>query len=241
MTEVLAVEGVLGAKHRGPLIGPDNPAYDSARALYNAMIDKRPRLIAQCVDAADVIAAVDFARDTGLDVAVRCGAHNGPGLGSVDDGLVIDLSQLRGVVVDPEARVAHVLGGTLLKYHGEFLFTRLVASGHNTNPWMSEAHDKIVMPGDLVGIDTDSNGFEGYVIDVSRTFLCGERATPEQKEAYSVAHECVTGMAEILKPGMTFGATDSHSSGSARCSTSSNTAAGCIEPSAAPSAGTRSS
>jgi Xaa-Pro dipeptidase len=103
-----------------------------------------------------------------------------------------------------EYELLSVLGGTLLKYHGEFLFTRLVASGHNTNPWMSEAHDKIVMPGDLVGIDTDSNGFEGYVIDVSRTFLCGDRATPEQKEAYSVAHECVTGMAEILKPGMTF-------------------------------------
>src|SRR5438876_1420103 len=78
------------------------------------MIDKRPRLIAQCVDAADVIAAVNVARDSGLDVAVRCGAHNGPGLGSVDGGLVIDLSALRGVVVDPEAKIAHVLGGTLL-------------------------------------------------------------------------------------------------------------------------------
>src|SRR5438876_9822523 len=105
---------MLGAGFRGRMIGSGDPDYDTARKLYNAMIDKRPRLIAQCVDAADVIAAVDFARDTGLDVAVRCGAHNGPGLGSVDDGLVIDLSQLRGVVVDPEARVAHVLGGTLL-------------------------------------------------------------------------------------------------------------------------------
>src|SRR2546430_5624578 len=78
------------------------------------MIDKKPRLIAQCVDAADVIAAVNVARDAGLDVGVRCGAHNGPGLGSVDDGLVIDLSELRGVIVDPDQRVAHVLGGTLL-------------------------------------------------------------------------------------------------------------------------------
>jgi hypothetical protein len=104
----------LGAGFRGRLIGSEDPDYDTARKLYNAMIDKRPRLIAQCVDAADVIAAVNVAREAGLDVAVRCGAHNGPGLGSVDDGLVIDLSALRGVVVDPHARIAHVLGGTLL-------------------------------------------------------------------------------------------------------------------------------
>ena len=55
-----------------------------------------------------------------------------------------------------------------------------------------------------MGVDTDANGYEGYVIDVSRTFLCGDRPTPEQKEAYRVAYECVTGMAEICKPGMTF-------------------------------------
>ncbi len=96
------------------MIASDDPDYDSARKLFNAMIDKRPRLIAQCVDAADVIAAINVAREAGLDVAVRCGAHNGPGLGSVDDGLVIDLSALRGVIVDPNARIAHVLGGTLL-------------------------------------------------------------------------------------------------------------------------------
>lgn len=118
MAEVLAADAelaeALGAHFRGALIGRDDPDYDTARKLYNAMIDKRPRLIAQCVDAADVIAAVNVARDTGLDVAVRCGAHNGPGLSSVDDGLVIDLTPLRGVIVDPKARVAHVLGGTLL-------------------------------------------------------------------------------------------------------------------------------
>lgn len=104
----------LGAGFRGRLIGSDNPDYDTARKLYNAMIDKKPRLIAQCVGAADVIAAVNVAREAGLDVAVRCGAHNGPGLGSVDDRLVIDLSALRGVIVGPDARIAHVLGGTLL-------------------------------------------------------------------------------------------------------------------------------
>jgi FAD/FMN-containing dehydrogenase len=108
------LQEALGAGFRGRLIGSEDPDYATARKLYNAMIDKKPRLIAQCVDAADVIAAVNVAREAGLDVAVRCGAHNGPGLGSVDDGLVIDLSALRGVIVDPDARIAHVLGGTLL-------------------------------------------------------------------------------------------------------------------------------
>jgi FAD/FMN-containing dehydrogenase len=78
------------------------------------MIDKRPRMIARCVDAGDVIAAVGYARDNGLELAVRCGAHNGGGLGSVDDGLVIDLSAMRGVRVDPERRTAEVLGGSLV-------------------------------------------------------------------------------------------------------------------------------
>ena len=96
------------------------------------------------------------------------------------------------------------LGHALLQRHGEFLFTRLVASGTNTNPWMSEAHDKIVMPGDLVGVDTDANGYEGYVIDVSRTFLCGDTASPEQREAYRVAYDCVVGMFDLVRPGMTF-------------------------------------
>ena len=103
-----------------------------------------------------------------------------------------------------EYELLAVLGNALLKRHGEFLFTRLVSSGQNTNPWMSEAHDKVVEDGDLVGVDTDANGYEGYVIDVSRTFLCGESATPAQQEAYRVAHDCVAGMVELVRPGMTF-------------------------------------
>lgn len=103
-----------------------------------------------------------------------------------------------------EYELLAVLADALLRQHGEFLFTRLVASGTNTNPWMSEAHDKLVQPGDLVGIDTDANGYEGYVIDVSRTFLCGETASPEQREAYRVAYDCVTGMLELVRPGITF-------------------------------------
>ena len=70
---------------RGRLIGPSDADYDAARALYNGMIDKRPRLIARCVDVADVIAAVNFGRDQGLLVAIRGGGHNGPGFGSCND------------------------------------------------------------------------------------------------------------------------------------------------------------
>ncbi len=86
---------------RGPLIESGDPSYDDARALYNGMIDKHPRLIARCADTADVIAAVNWGRDEGLPIAVRGGGHNGPGLGSVDNGLVIDLSTMRGVRADP--------------------------------------------------------------------------------------------------------------------------------------------
>jgi FAD/FMN-containing dehydrogenase len=96
---------------RGPLIGRDHPDYDEARKLYNAMIDKRPLLIARCTDAADVIAAVNFGRDNALPIAIRGGAHNGPGLGSVDDGLVIDLSPMKGVRVDPAKRAVRVGAG----------------------------------------------------------------------------------------------------------------------------------
>ena len=85
----------FGQSLRGALIGRSHPEYDEARKLYNAMIDKRPLLIARCVDAADVIAAANFGRENKLPIAIRCGGHNGPGLGSVDDGLVIDLSTMK--------------------------------------------------------------------------------------------------------------------------------------------------
>ena len=96
---------------RGRLVQPGDADYDSTRALYNGMIDKRPRFIAQAVDAADVITAVNFARDQKLLVAIRGGGHNGPGLGSCDDGLVIDLSPMKGVRVDPVARTVRVEPG----------------------------------------------------------------------------------------------------------------------------------
>jgi hypothetical protein len=101
----------LRERLRGTLIQRGDAAYDDARRLYNGMIDKRPLLIACCTDAADVMAAVNFGRDNGLPIAIRGGGHNGPGLGSVDDGLVIDLSASRGVRVDPVACTARVGAG----------------------------------------------------------------------------------------------------------------------------------
>ncbi len=98
----------LKASLRGGLIQRGDREYDEARKLYNGMIDKRPRLIARCVDVADVVAAVNFGRESGMLVAIRGGGHNGPGLGSCDDGLVIDLSLMKGVQVNPKNRTVRV-------------------------------------------------------------------------------------------------------------------------------------
>ncbi len=99
------------ASLRGELIQPEDERYDEARKVYNGMIDKRPAFIARCVDAADVIAAVNFGREHNLLIAVRGGGHNGAGLGICDSGLVIDLSRMRGIRVDPIRREVRVEGG----------------------------------------------------------------------------------------------------------------------------------
>lgn len=96
---------------RGELIQRSDPHYEEARSLYNGMIDKRPILIARCADAADVISAVKFARENDLLTAIRGGGHNGPGLGSCNDGLVIDLGMMKGVHVDPQNRTVRAEGG----------------------------------------------------------------------------------------------------------------------------------
>ncbi len=101
----------FAARLRGDLIPIGHDGYDDARAIYNGMIDKRPCLIARCADVADVIACVHFARENDLLVAVRGGGHNGPGLALCDGGLVIDLSPMHSVHVDPEQRTARVEGG----------------------------------------------------------------------------------------------------------------------------------
>jgi FAD/FMN-containing dehydrogenase len=103
----------LASRMRGKLILPEDELYNEARKVHNGMIDKRPALIARCTSAADVIAAVNFARENKLPLAVRGGGHNGAGLGICDDGLVIDLSAMRGVRVDPARREVRVEGGAV--------------------------------------------------------------------------------------------------------------------------------
>jgi Xaa-Pro aminopeptidase len=92
----------------------------------------------------------------------------------------------------------------MLALGGEHCFTRLLASGYKTNPWFHEAGSKMVRPGDLVGIDTDMIGPEGYACDISRTFLCGGKATTVQKEAYKLAHDYIQETIELIKPGRSY-------------------------------------
>src|SRR6478735_3514315 len=110
---ISSVDGLAGAV-KGRVVERGDSGYDEARALYNGMIDKHPAAVAYCVDDADVAAAIGFARERGLRLAVRCGGHNGAGLASVDDGLVVDLSAMNGVTVDPAARMVRVQGGAKL-------------------------------------------------------------------------------------------------------------------------------
>jgi FAD/FMN-containing dehydrogenase len=104
----------LKSKLRGDLILPGEPAYDDARSIWNGMIDRRPRAIARCLGVADVVEGVAFAREKGLDLCIKSGGHNISGLAVADDALVLDMSRMRGVFVDPEARVAHAQGGCVL-------------------------------------------------------------------------------------------------------------------------------
>ncbi len=96
---------------RGPLLQPGDADYDEARRVWNGMIDRRPALVARCRGVADIIACVRFAADHNVVLAVRGGGHNVAGFGTCDGGLVIDLSPMRGVRVDPGARTARVEGG----------------------------------------------------------------------------------------------------------------------------------
>jgi FAD/FMN-containing dehydrogenase len=119
MAGQLAVETQLGEQAvaelservRGPVLTPEASGYDEARSIWNGLIDKRPAVIVQCTGAADVVDAVNFAREQGLDLSIKAGGHNVAGNAVNDGGLVIDLSQMNGVHVDPDTGTVRVQGG----------------------------------------------------------------------------------------------------------------------------------
>src|SRR6187402_2287139 len=119
MTTVTAIDGEalahdLKGRVRGPLLTPGDPAYDAARSVWNGMIDRRPAVIARCLGVADVIACVEVARARGADLCIKGGGHNIAGLAVRDGGLLLDMSLMRGVWVDPGQRLARAQAGCLL-------------------------------------------------------------------------------------------------------------------------------
>ncbi len=126
-----AVIAAFKSNLRGELIAPGDSSYDAARSVYNAMINRRPRLIARCADVADVMAAIKFGREQGLLTAIRGGGHNAGGLGVCDDGLVIDLSPMDYVHVDSRRRTVLVGAGALWRHvdHATHPFGLAVPSG----------------------------------------------------------------------------------------------------------------
>lgn len=100
---------------QGEIVLPGSAGYDAARIVWNAMIDRRPAIVARCDGVDDVVSSIRFARDQDLGIAVRSGGHSVGGFSTCDEGIVIDLSLMRGVRVDPERRIAYVRGGSLLR------------------------------------------------------------------------------------------------------------------------------
>ena len=121
----------LARNFQGDLIPPDHPTYEEHRRVWNASIDRHPALIARCTGVADVLAAVRFARETGILTAVRSGGHSFPGLSTCDDGLVIDLEQMKGIRVDPDKQTVRVQAGVRLGEldHETQAFGMAVSSG----------------------------------------------------------------------------------------------------------------
>jgi FAD/FMN-containing dehydrogenase len=129
----------LAARFRGEIVRPPDPNYDEHRKVWNGSIDRHPAVIARCAGVADVMAAIGFGRQTGLPVAVRSGGHSFPGLSVCDDGLVVDLSLMRGIRVDPDLQSVRAQAGVLL---GELdretqPFARAVPSGIVTHTGMA--------------------------------------------------------------------------------------------------------
>ena len=96
---------------RGEVVAPGDEGYEDARSVHNGMIDRRPAAVVRVANAGDVMAAVNYARENGLDLSIRGGGHSGPGFGTNDDGVVIDFSRMRGVRVDPTKATARAEGG----------------------------------------------------------------------------------------------------------------------------------
>jgi FAD/FMN-containing dehydrogenase len=105
----------LNPSIKGTVILPEDDNYNEARAIYNAMIDKKPSIIVKCKDEEDVIDTVNFARKNNLEVSIRSGGHNGAGLALVEHGLVIDLSEMKNLEVDPKSKTAVIGPGNTLK------------------------------------------------------------------------------------------------------------------------------
>jgi FAD/FMN-containing dehydrogenase len=113
MSDLSSAVAELARNFSGRMLLPDHAAWDEARRVHNGLVDKRPAVIAQCAGSADVAQAVRFARERSLEIAVRGGGHNVGGRATVDGGMMIDLSLMKHVFVDPAARTARVAGGTL--------------------------------------------------------------------------------------------------------------------------------
>ena len=105
----------FGERFDGELVLPGSAGYEAARVVWNGMVDRRPAVVARCAGVGDVRAAILFGREHDLPIAIRAGGHSLAGFSTCDDGIVIDLSRIHGVEVDPERRVARVLGGSLLR------------------------------------------------------------------------------------------------------------------------------
>src|SRR5215207_100085 len=111
--EQAAVDG-LKTRLRGPVLAAGDAGYEESRTVWNAMIDRRPALVVRCLGVADVIACVRYAREQGLLLSIKGGGHNIAGLATADGALMLDMSLMRGVWVDPRARVARAQAGCLL-------------------------------------------------------------------------------------------------------------------------------
>src|SRR6059036_3589591 len=133
MTDVSALSDAvtaLASTFTGQLLRPGDAGYDDARKVHNGLIDKRPALIARCRGLADIADAVKMARDRKLEVAVRGGGHNVAGRATIDGGLMIDLSLMKGIHVDPKARTARAQGGvTWAEFNRETQLHGLAATG----------------------------------------------------------------------------------------------------------------